>query len=389
MKIGLVLSKPPSYSETFFISKIKGLQDSGHQVTLFVQDNPKGFNLCKVVLAPKTYKGKLRMLFSGCWETLKLVAYPNRIRTFMRLEKQALKSFPQRLKNLYNNAHVLKANLDWLHFGFATLTIQSESVAETIGAKMATSLRGFDIAIYPVRHPGCYDLLWRKIDKVHAISNDLLMLARNNGLNTNTEFQIITPAINSDLFSKTNSQKTKPRDVIRFLTVARLHWKKGITDMLDALAILKKNGLLFTYTVVGTGDDYENLMFAVHQLGLNDEVEFVGQKSHDAIVTYLSESDVYLQYSISEGFCNAVLEAQAMGLLCVVSDAEGLQENVIHQETGVVVPKRQPQLLAKAIENLLLLPEDRQQRMMKDAQERVRLHFNLEKQRKEFLEFYE
>ena len=43
----------------------------------------------------------------------------------------------------------------------------------------------------------------------------------------------------------------------------------------------------------------------------------------------LNNSDVYLQYSVQEGFCNAVLEAQAMGLLCVVSDGGALPENVI------------------------------------------------------------
>ena len=56
---------------------------------------------------------------------------------------------------------------------------------------------------------------------------------------------------------------------------------------------------------------------------------------------------IYLQYSIQEGFCNAVLEAQALGLLTIVSDAEGLPENVIHGETGWVVPKRKPKFFAQ------------------------------------------
>ena len=50
MKIGLVLSSTPSYSETFFISKIKGLQKHGFEVVLFVNHTNNGFNLCKVKL---------------------------------------------------------------------------------------------------------------------------------------------------------------------------------------------------------------------------------------------------------------------------------------------------------------------------------------------------
>jgi len=56
MKIGLVLSKTPEYSETFFLSKIKGLQNSGIELTLFVQKKSPDFVLCKVVKAPTVFK---------------------------------------------------------------------------------------------------------------------------------------------------------------------------------------------------------------------------------------------------------------------------------------------------------------------------------------------
>ena len=42
MKIGIVLSSTPSYSETFFISKIKGLQKHGFEVVLFVNHTNNG-----------------------------------------------------------------------------------------------------------------------------------------------------------------------------------------------------------------------------------------------------------------------------------------------------------------------------------------------------------
>ena len=54
MKIGIVLSQPPGYSETFFNSKIEGLQKNGFEVTLFCQNNGVGFNTCKVKRFSKT-----------------------------------------------------------------------------------------------------------------------------------------------------------------------------------------------------------------------------------------------------------------------------------------------------------------------------------------------
>ena len=48
MKIGLVLSSTPAYSETFFNSKIKGLQKNGFEVVLFVNSKDTHFDLCTV-----------------------------------------------------------------------------------------------------------------------------------------------------------------------------------------------------------------------------------------------------------------------------------------------------------------------------------------------------
>jgi colanic acid/amylovoran biosynthesis glycosyltransferase len=167
-----------------------------------------------------------------------------------------------------------------------------------------------------------------------------------------------------------------------------LHWKKGLEYSLEAMAVLKRLGISFEYTIIGTGDELERLLFAAHQLGLNEEVSFVGKQTPKAVKNYMIASDVYVQYSIQEGFCNAVLEAQAMGLLCVVSDAEGLAENVMDGITGFVIPKRKPILLANTIEKLLYLSEDKKVKMKEAAIERIHANFNLAKQKKEFLAFY-
>ncbi|RME25977.1 MAG: glycosyltransferase, partial [Deltaproteobacteria bacterium] len=132
----------------------------------------------------------------------------------------------------------------------------------------------------------------------------------------------------------------------------------------------------------------ERLCFAAHQLGISDRVHFVGKLPHEAVKKNMEEADIYLQYSLQEGFCNAALEAQAMGLLCIVSDAEGLPENVLHGVTGWVVPKRQPKLLAQQIEAVLQMPAAEHECIRQKAVERVKREFNLEKQREKFLKFY-
>ena len=386
MNIGIVLSKTPGYSETFFISKIKGLQDSGFQVVLFVQKKSKNFDLCEVVEAPKVFKRNLFFQFGSAVLVLfQLLYYPKRLFKFIVLEKKTNRSIQQLLKNSFNNAHILRADLDWLHFGFATMVLQSENVAEAIGAKMAVSLRGFDVDVYTLKHPDCYNLLWERVSKVHSISNYLLQSAFKLGLSKNTKSQIITPAIDRSQFNEINLNQN---ETFQFLTIGRLHWIKGISYTLEAIAALKRKGIKFKYTIIGEGSEFESIAFAIHQLQLTNEVRLMGKIPHHKIIDYLSTTDIYIQYSDSEGFCNAVLEAQAMKCLCVVSDGGALPENVVHEKTGWMVPKRNAMALAKTIEEVINLPEDIKSQIRAKARQRIIHEFNLEKQQKEFVEFY-
>jgi len=385
LRIGIVLSKPPTYSETFFNSKIKGLQKYGHEVILFTQKNDEQFLLCKVITSPKVYSNVLFQSIASALVLIKVIPSFKRLRTFIKLEKQAKRSKKQRLKNVYNNSHILTSNLDWLHFGFATMALQSEHVAKAINAKMAVSFRGFDIDVYPLKYPNCYDLIWKNVDKVHSISNYLLEKAKALGLPKSIPSQIIYPAVSVSKFTGKNKHQT---DVIQFTTLARLHWMKGLNYTLEALAIVKNKGVNFNFNIIGSGATFEELAFTINQLELIEEVNLVGVKNDDEVVDYLSKTDVYLQYSNSEGFCNAVIEAQAMGILCIVSNGGALQENIINNETGWLVPKRNPEALAKKIIEVLNLPEVEKNNISKQAQFRVQEQFNLDQQNQQFEAFY-
>lgn len=387
MTIGLILAKTPAYSETFFISKIKGLQEHGHQIILFVQHKEPDFNLCEVRIAPKvSRKNKLSQLAKIVYVIIKIIPYFKRVLIFKRLEKQTNRSHTQILKNIFNNVHLLTANLDWIHFGFATMALQSENVAIAIDAKMAVSFRGYDIDVYPLKHTNCYHLLWKRVDKIHSISHYLIQQASRIGLPEQIGFQIITPAIDSKFFNFDLQKSTRQ---IQMITIARLHWIKDIETTLEALSLLKLKGLDFTYKIIGSGPAYEQIAFSIYQLNLSDRVELLGNKNQLAIIDLLHASTIYLQYSQSEGFCNAVLEAQAAGCICIVSDGGALPENILNQETGFVVPKRNPTLLAKKVMEVVDLPESERNRIIKNAQMRVLADHNLKDQKSKFIAFYQ
>lgn len=390
-KIGLVLSATPAYSETFFNSKIKGLIKNGFEVVLFVTNNDDNFTLCDVKKAPETYKkNTIKQFLSIIINFLSLVFYIKRVVNFIQLERSIGIPYIQVFKKTYINSHILRSNnIDWLHFGFGTSALGKEHLGKVIDAKLAVSFRGFDIGIYPVKHPNCYNLLWNCVHKVHVISDDILNLAYNEGMPNEILVEKITPAIDVEFFkSPTIVPEKDYKGKINFLTVGRLHWKKGYEDTLKALQILKEQGINFNYVIVGGGKDYERIAFAAYQYGLSGNITFNGKLTQAEIIELMNQTDVYLQYSIQEGFCNAVLEAQSLKKTCIVSDAEGLSENIIDGKTGWVVPKRNPKLLASKITEVLSLTNKEKKKVQDAARNRIVNEFSLEQQQCKFRNFY-
>ncbi|MEM5564579.1 glycosyltransferase family 4 protein [Psychroserpens sp. AS72] len=390
LRIGLVLTSVPGYSETFFRNKIKGLQSQGFEVILFVNNRGVAIDFpCKVVVAPNFGGNLFKTMFNGIVTIFKIVFLtPKRSLRLFLLDKADDVSFKRRFKNLILNQFFLPFDLDWLHYGFGILAYRHENVAKAIGAKMAVSFRGYDLYLSPLKHLGCYDILFKKEVKYHVLSNEMKQTLIDYGVPKDF-IHVITPAINTNFFKLKQSSVFETNHTINIVTIARLHWKKGLEYTLEALKILKEKGVLFKYTIIGDGDQYERLVFATHQLGLTEYVNFIGRLSPTEVRQQLEQSSIYLQYSIQEGFCNAVLEAQSMGLLSIVSNAEGLDENVLDNVTGWVVPKRQPEVLAQKIIDVINLPSDIKQQIGNKASNRVREKFNLEIQNSKFLKFYQ
>jgi len=127
--------------------------------------------------------------------------------------------------------------------------------------------------------------------------------------------------------------------------------------------------------------------FCRHQLGLESCVTSVGDAAREQVRAELERADIFLHTAVTEGFSNAVIEAQASGLPVVASDAGGLPENVEDAVTGFVVARRDPQAAAEKVALLARDPELRQ-RMGQAGRERARRRFSLDAHLEAFQRFY-
>lgn len=386
-RIGLVLNSVPGYSETFFFTKINQLAKGGAEITLFARGKENPDLLCKHTRPFPVFQHPLwRTFLVLLIVPVVFLSSPQAAIRFWKLEKEEGQRTKEILRSMYLNAHMLTKRLDWLHFGFATTAIGRENVAWAIGAKMAVSFRGYDINEFPFKNPGCYTKLWKRVNQVHSISEYLLQRAYDLGLPQFKPSHIITPALAAPLYPKTDFE---PHNPVRILTVARLTPIKGLMYGIEAMAKLKAEGLHVRYTLVGDGLEYNKLVTQAESLGLKENVIFTGVLSHGDTVMLMRECDVYVQPSLNEGFCNAVLEAQAIGCLCIATDVGALSENIVRNETGWLVPPRNSHALASAIIKTIRLLEVEKKRISDRARERVKTLFTVETHLQSWKKFYQ
>ena len=114
------------------------------------------------------------------------------------------------------------------------------------------------------------------------------------------------------------------------------------------------------YRIIGTGPEEVALRRVASQLGLSDVVRFLGELPTDDVIAEYRSSDVLLHAALEDAFPVVVLEAQAVELPVVATDAGGLRETVDDGVTGYVVPCRDAAALA---EKLILFAKDRALRL--------------------------
>lgn len=143
--------------------------------------------------------------------------------------------------------------------------------------------------------------------------------------------------------------------------VSQLIPSKGHEDLLDALAILNARGIRFRCLIFGEGplDFVAHLKAKAVALDLTEHMEWRGFEA-DQEELYRSVSALVVPSRLAEAFCMVAAEAGAHGIPVVATRAGGLQEIVVHDETGFLVDKGNPTELACRLE---LLANDEGERM--------------------------
>lgn len=165
----------------------------------------------------------------------------------------------------------------------------------------------------------------------------------SHGVNLNRFSPLISPLPLPAVLQKLLNEKPDQH----FVTlIARLSRDKGVDIFLDALELIKGNPDSPIGLLVGDIEDE----FIADKISRFIEEGLVMHFPHvEDVRPFLQIATINCLPSIREGLPNVVLEASAMGVPSIVSNATGCVDSVIDGATGIILPANKPEILAKAI----------------------------------------
>ncbi len=171
----------------------------------------------------------------------------------------------------------------------------------------------------------------------------------------------ISPTINT-----TPSDDIKSQTRLHILTVGRLNDNKAQNVSLQALSLLKD--LDWEFAIVGDGAKRDDLQQLSVELDIADRVHFTGAVKN--VGHYYQMADIFVFTSRSEGFPNALMEANYAGVPSISTNCDfGPSEIITDGEDGFLIPVDDVQALQEKL-RLLLTDEALRNRFSKNAHNR-------------------
>lgn len=169
------------------------------------------------------------------------------------------------------------------------------------------------------------------------------------GIGTRGQYVTVYSGVDIASFETAEPANELPGTRPRVLMVGRLVDGKGFDVLLDAADVVgKQEG---SVCIVGDGPLYGALQSAIEHRGLSETVYMTGYR--EDIPRVLAASDILVLPSFREGTPRVISEAMASGLPVIATDIAGIPEQIVHGESGYLIPTGNSDELATRLDELL------------------------------------
>ena len=195
--------------------------------------------------------------------------------------------------------------------------------------------------------------LYERADGVHAPTRTIL--SRFSPSVQSRGFLIPYAALTCDVKAAERSEKPAGRSIV---SIGRLTWQKGFDILLEAFAKIRGRHSSWDLKIFGDGPLRQDLEALRDRLGLADSVKLLGQVNDPMI--HLHQADLFVMASRYEGFPIVLCQAMACGLPVIYTDCPtGPREIISNGIDGILVPNRDVDSLAQALDHLISNEEQR------------------------------
>ncbi len=192
--------------------------------------------------------------------------------------------------------------------------------------------------------------------KVIAISESVKKSLTKYELIPNNKIFVLPNCIDYQAFNKASNRPfIRKNDEIVVGTVGRLEKVKGIKYLLLSMKIILAKFPHVRLDIVGDGSQSDELKQISKNLGISNSVKFFGKFTD--VIPFYSNMDIFILPSTLEGFGIVLLEAMAAGVPVIASDVDGIREVIVHRESGILIPSKNPDAIARAVIQLIENPE--------------------------------
>ena len=151
-------------------------------------------------------------------------------------------------------------------------------------------------------------------------------------------------------------------------TVGHLVERKGHIYLIEAAQQILEKTPNVRFIIAGEGPYRQEIEKKIVECKLSDKVMLLGNR--DDVPELLSIMDIYVQPSLAEGLGRSMTEALYMKRPVIATAVNAVPELIEHEKTGLLIPPKEPQAIADAIQDLLSHPEKRK-RLGENAHRKV------------------
>lgn len=353
LKVAYVLRSFPEASETFVSDEIASLKAFG-VAPMVLAVNPGGSTVlhgsAKAVLERSPFRvlGEVTRfdMVAAMWALFR----KRPMRTLRGLLRVVLDSDRwYRLRSLPGAVWCLEHGAHMLHAHFADVNLRyAAAIAEWTGLPYGVTTHRYDILDDPIGADVAKRLLHEASLVITISEFNRQWMLEKYALPLNAT-QVVHCGVDLERFEFIQAPVRPLTEPIRLLNIGRLVTIKAQDVLLDALAQVRQQGVSFSMDIIGEGELRGPLEAQIQRLKLGDVVHLHGAQPSDVVRRFLSQADLFVLSSRSEGLPVVCIEALATGVPVVATRINGIPELIEDNVSGWLVPPDDAPALAAGI----------------------------------------